>query len=109
MVVDVGIGRVLREHEARINSIDFSKDGELLLTAGDDCRVCLYSCQHGTRQHVSQCRKYGVDSARFTHDPLSIIAASRNDWDDAVRLAHPSAPDGRHPVRRRHLARPCTP
>ena len=85
MVVDVGIGRVLREHEARINSIDFSKDGELLLTAGDDCRVCLYSCQHGTRQHVSQCRKYGVDSARFTHDPLSVIAASRNDFDDAIR------------------------
>lgn len=85
MVVDVGIGRVLREHVERVNSIDFSKDGELLLSAGDDQRVCIYSCRHGARQHISQCRKYGVDSARFTHDPLSIITASRNDWDDAIR------------------------
>ena len=83
--MDVGIGRVICEHQARINSIDFSKDGELLLTASDDQHVCIYSCQHGTRVHLSQCRKYGVESARFTHDPLSIIAASRNDWDDAIR------------------------
>lgn len=89
MVVDIGIGRVLREHVERVNSIDFSKDGELLLSAGDDQRVCIYSCRHGARQHISQCRKYGVDSARFTHDPLAIITASRNDWDDAVTTPSP--------------------
>lgn len=104
MVVDVGIGRVLREHVERVNSIDFSKDGELLLSAGDDQRVCIYSCRHGARQHISQCRKYGVDSARFTHDPLSIITASRNDWDDAVRTRQPQSLD--RPPRTTHHHRP---
>ena len=85
MVVDVGIGRVIRDHQARINSIDFSKDGELLLSSGDDERVYIYSCQHGTQVQASQCRKYGVESARFTHDPYSIIAASRNDFDHGIR------------------------
>ena len=85
MVVDVGIGRVIRDHQARINSVDFSKDGELLLSSGDDQHVYIYSCQHGTQVQTSQCRKYGVESARFTHDPFSIIAASRNDYDHGIR------------------------
>jgi hypothetical protein len=85
MVVHVGIGRVIRDHQARINSVDFSKDGELLLSSGDDQHVYIYSCQHGTQVQTSQCRKYGVESARFTHDPFSIIAASRNDYDHGIR------------------------
>ena len=44
MVVDVGIGRVIRDHQARINSVDFSKDGELLLSSGDDQHIYIYSC-----------------------------------------------------------------
>jgi len=80
-----GIGRVILDHQARINSIDFSKDGELLLSSSDDQHVYIYSCQHGTRVQTSLCRKYGVESARFTHDPYSIIAASLSDYDHGIR------------------------
>ena len=36
-------------------------------------------------QRAVQSPRYGVGIARFTHDPLSVIAASRNDFDDAIR------------------------
>jgi COMPASS component SWD2 len=73
----IGIGRVLREHTARITSLDFTKDGELMLSAGEDDRLCIYSCQSGTMQRVVQCPRHGVGVARFTHDPLTVICASR--------------------------------
>lgn len=78
----VGIGRVLREHSAPVNSIDFSKDGELLASSGDDERLCLYSCQQGTLQKTILCRKHGVQLVRFTHDPLSVLVASSSERGD---------------------------
>lgn len=76
MVVEVGIARVLRQHTSAVNSLDFSKDGELLLSSGDDQRVCLYSCQRGELQRQAMCRTHGCTHARFTHDALSVIVAS---------------------------------
>ena len=88
MVAEVGIGRVLREHTAQVNSIDFSHDGELLATAGDDQRLCLFSCKHGSLHKTVHCRKHGVKHVRFTHDPLSVLVAS-NGAEDEVRRMHP--------------------
>ena len=74
--------RTLRDHTGPINSVDFTKDGEWLLTGSADCRVCLYSCQSGTLDRVVTCAEHGVALTRFTHDPLSVIVASN---DHAVR------------------------
>ena len=92
MVAEVGVGRVLREHTAQVNSMDFSHDGELLATAGDDQRLCLYSCQHGALNKVVNCRKYGVKHVRFTHDPYSVIVATNVGEEDEVcsQLPHGS-------------------
>jgi len=76
MNAEVGVGRVLREHSGQINSLDFSHDGEFLATAGDDHRLCVYSCQHGTLNKVVNCRKHGVRHLRFTHDQRSVIVAT---------------------------------
>jgi COMPASS component SWD2 len=73
------IGRVLKEHSEAINSLDFTKDGELLLSSGDDGRVCLYSTTQGVPQHRAICAAKGATMARFTHDPLSVVAASSAD------------------------------
>ena len=48
MVLDIGIARVLEDHSAPVNSLDFTKDGEWMLSTGDDDRVCLYSTTQGT-------------------------------------------------------------
>jgi COMPASS component SWD2 len=83
MVVAIGVARVLNNHTASVNSLDFSKDGELLLSSGDDHRICLYSTQAGSVMKVSMCQAHGAQLARFTHDPLSVIVASP--MDHAVR------------------------
>lgn len=71
------MGRVLSEHRAPVSSLDFTNDGELLLSAGEDERICVYSCQSGTLNRVVQCPQHGVSIARFTHDPLTVLCASR--------------------------------
>lgn len=76
MVVDVAIGRVMQQHTASVNGLDFSKDGELLLSSGDDGRVCLYSTTQGKLLRVAMCKAHGMQLARFTHDPMSLVAAS---------------------------------
>lgn len=83
--MELQVCRIAREHTSRINSVDFSKDGELLLSSGDDDLICLYSCQQGMLQKLVQCTKYGADLARFTHDPLSVLVASRKARDGTVR------------------------
>ena len=76
MNADVGVGRVLREHTGQISALDFSHDGEFLATAGDDHRLCVYSCQHGTLNKVVNCRRHGVRHVRFTHDQRSVVVAT---------------------------------
>uniref|UniRef100_A0A7S0P5K6 Anaphase-promoting complex subunit 4 WD40 domain-containing protein n=1 Tax=Calcidiscus leptoporus TaxID=127549 RepID=A0A7S0P5K6_9EUKA len=71
----LALGRVLREHAAPVHSIDFTKDGELMLTAASDGRVCLYDCQLGVLKRASQCRTHSVGRARLTHDPLTAVVA----------------------------------
>eukprot|EP01047_Picozoa_sp_COSAG01_P105279 COSAG01_NODE_34508_length_546_cov_1.398210_1_plen_50_part_10 len=39
----MSIGRVFKDTTADINSVDFSRDGELLVTSSDDESVHLYS------------------------------------------------------------------
>lgn len=50
MDTELGVASVLHEHTAPINSMDFSLDGELLVTAALDDRICVYSCQHAALQ-----------------------------------------------------------
>ena len=78
-MVAIGIARVLHTHQAPVNSLDFSKDGELLLSSGDDQRICLYSTTQGAVQRVARCQQHGMRLARFTHDPLSVVVASPHD------------------------------
>ena len=70
-------GAILSEHKGRVMSLDFNGSGELMLSTGEDDRLCVYSCQSGQLQRAVQSPRYGVGIARFTHDPLSVICASR--------------------------------
>jgi COMPASS component SWD2 len=72
-------GRILKDHAGRVSSCDFTLDGEYLLTSGEDCRICLYSCQKGELDRTVVSKSHGCALARFTHDPLSVIATSAKD------------------------------
>ena len=76
MVANLSALRTLRDHTKPVNSVDFTKDGEWLLSSGADCRVCLYSVQTGTLDRVVTCATGGATLTRFTHDHLSVLVSS---------------------------------
>ena len=41
------VAKVFRENSDRINHIDFSPNGETLITSSDDDSIVIYDCQEG--------------------------------------------------------------
>eukprot|EP01095_Lingulamoeba_sp_RSL-Kostka_P016863 TRINITY_DN845_c0_g1_i3.p1 TRINITY_DN845_c0_g1~~TRINITY_DN845_c0_g1_i3.p1 ORF type:complete len:247 (-),score=59.41 TRINITY_DN845_c0_g1_i3:58-798(-) len=77
--------KVFQDNTKRINALDFSMDGEFLITSSDDESIHLYNCANGTMEKKSYCKKYGVDLISFTHHSSSVICASNNNWDQTLR------------------------
>ena len=88
----LGVAAVLDHHSGAVNALDFSKDGELLLSSGDDHRISLISAASATLLRTAQDSRHGAEHARFTHDPMSIVVASP--MDHAIRYM--SLHDNRH-------------
>lgn len=65
-----------QDNAGRINSLDFHRREDLLVTAGDDDSVHLYNIHSGTMDKTVFSRKYGVAHIRFTHHPQSVVYAS---------------------------------
>ena len=40
--------RVFNENTERINALDFSSNGDTLITSGDDDSIVIYDCQAGS-------------------------------------------------------------
>ena len=70
------VGMLSQDNSARINSLDFHRREDLLVTAGDDDSIHLYNTTSGTQQKTVFSRKYGVAHITFTHHPQSIVYAS---------------------------------
>lgn len=66
----------LQESTDRINSLDFHRTHDLLVTGGDDDAIRLYDTETGTALQALLSKKYGVKSVCFTHDPSSVIYSS---------------------------------
>jgi len=85
LIESMAMAKVFKDNTDRINSLDFYKDGEFLITSSDDESVNLYNCTEGKKKKVVYSKKYGVDLVRFTHHPNAIICASKNEWDESLR------------------------
>lgn len=78
------IGRVFKENEGRVNSMDFHRREDLLVTATDDDAIRIYNTQRGELQSRLLSKKYGVANISFTHDPNSVIYSSTKvSWGEA--------------------------
>ena len=42
------VAKIFRENTDRINRIDFSSDGNTLISSSDDDSIVIYDCQNGT-------------------------------------------------------------
>jgi len=42
------VAKIFRENTDRINSLDYSSNGETLISSSDDDSIIIYDCQNGT-------------------------------------------------------------
>lgn len=76
--------KIFRENTERINSIDFSTNGETLITSSDDDSIVIYDCEKGSTKKTLNSKKYGVDLVHYTHAANTAIHSS-NKIDDTIR------------------------
>lgn len=81
------IGKVFKEDEGRINSLDFHRSEDLLVSASDDDAIKVYNTQTAQVEKVLLSKKYGVANIAFTHHPDSVIYSSTKVRDGNVRCA----------------------
>ena len=72
----------IQAHDGYINSTEYSPDGSMILSAGDDGIIRLWDAQNGNQLREIT-RDGGVRIARFTRDGGQIAAA---DWDKTAYI-----------------------
>ncbi|XP_017490812.1 PREDICTED: WD repeat-containing protein 82-like [Rhagoletis zephyria] len=78
------VAKTFRENTDRINSIDFSKNGETMISSSDDDSIVIYDCEKGTHKRTLNSKKYGADLIHYTHAPNTAVHSS-NKVDDTIR------------------------
>lgn len=78
------VAKSFKENTDRINSIDFSANGETLITSSDDDSITIYDCDKGLQKKTLNSKKYGVDLVHYTHAVNTAIHSS-NKVDDTIR------------------------
>ncbi|KAF6034374.1 WDR82 [Bugula neritina] len=76
--------KVFRENQDVINSINFSPQGDTLISSSDDDQIVIYDCQNGTPKKNLNSKKYGVGLINYTHAQNTAIHSSTK-VDDTLR------------------------
>lgn len=79
--------KVFADNTQMINGLDFTSDGERLVTSSDDESIRVYSMETGEQTQLLFSKKYGVDLITCTHHSNLVITASKNEseWDHTLR------------------------
>ncbi|KAH7387381.1 hypothetical protein KP509_16G020200 [Ceratopteris richardii] len=85
LVNSMAVGAVFKDYSGKINSLDFHRTEDLLVTASDDESIRLYNIANATMTKMVHSKKYGVSQICFTHHVNAVLYASKNDWDDSLR------------------------
>ncbi|XAR51900.1 hypothetical protein NMG60_11006693 [Bertholletia excelsa] len=81
IVRSMSIGAVFSDFVEKINSIDFHRTADLLITASDDDSVRLYDIANAKLLKTTYHKKHGADCICFTHHPSSVICSSKYNLD----------------------------
>ncbi|KAK3245561.1 hypothetical protein CYMTET_44875 [Cymbomonas tetramitiformis] len=88
MVDTFTLGRTFTENKGAINSLDFHRVSDLLVTSGDDDSIRLYDTSRGTLIKTLYAKQCGVGCVVFTHHQNAVICASKHEEypdDDSIR------------------------
>lgn len=72
-------GRIFKESTKQVNSIDFHRVHDLLVTAGDDDHLHVYDTAEGRHLATVPSLKYGCQNVVWTHSPEKIVFASNKE------------------------------
>ncbi|CAH3042138.1 unnamed protein product [Porites evermanni] len=78
------VAKVFRENSDRVNHIDFSPNGETLISSSDDDSIVIYDCVEGKPKRTLYSKKYGVAQIQYTHATNTVIHTSTK-IDDTIR------------------------
>ncbi|KAG4125285.1 hypothetical protein ERO13_D10G086800v2 [Gossypium hirsutum] len=78
IVRSMSIGAVFSDFGGKINSLDFHRKDDLLVTASEDDSVRLYDITNAKLIKTTYHKKHGADRICFTHHPSSVICSSRH-------------------------------
>jgi WD40 repeat protein len=70
---------IVKVHEKEITTIDFSNDGNLILTSGKDDLICVFDIERREIVRKLYNRKFGCENGVFTHNPKAILCSSNRD------------------------------
>ncbi|XP_020414415.1 WD repeat-containing protein 82 isoform X1 [Prunus persica] len=80
-VRSMAIGAVFPDFGGKINSLDFHRKDDLLVTASEDDSVRLYDIATAKLLKTTFHKKHGADRICFTHHPSSVICSSKHNLD----------------------------
>ncbi|XP_069141823.1 WD repeat-containing protein 82-like [Argopecten irradians] len=84
VVQNFRVAKIFRENTDRITSLDYSANGETLISSSDDDSIVIYDCQNGTPKRTLNSKKYGVDLICYTHAANTALHSSTK-VDDTIR------------------------
>ncbi|KAK3579396.1 hypothetical protein CHS0354_029703 [Potamilus streckersoni] len=79
-----GVAKLFRENSDKITSVDYSANGETLISSSDDDSIVIYDCVNGVPKRTLNSKKYGVDLIRYTHAANTALHSSTK-VDDTIR------------------------
>lgn len=90
LVRSLKVVKVFREDTDKVKAIDFSPNGDHLISCSDRDKVAIYDCENGIQTASLNLKNYGVDLIRFTHETKAAIHSSTK-IDDKIRYLNLSS------------------
>ncbi|XP_026381554.1 protein ANTHESIS POMOTING FACTOR 1-like isoform X1 [Papaver somniferum] len=81
----MSIAAVFSDFGGKINSVDFHRTEDLLVTASEEDSVRFYNIATATLLKTTHHKKHGADRICFTHHPSSVICSSTHNLDESLR------------------------
>ncbi|XP_057312540.1 WD repeat-containing protein 82-like [Hydractinia symbiolongicarpus] len=76
--------KIFRDNSDKINHIDYTSNGDTLITSSADDSIVIYDCFDGKQRKTANSKKYGVAFIQFTHANNTVIHTSTK-VDDTIR------------------------
>ncbi|XP_051117546.1 protein ANTHESIS POMOTING FACTOR 1 [Andrographis paniculata] len=77
----MSVGAIFSDFGGKVNSIDFHRKADLLVTASDDDSIRFYDIASAKLVKTTYHKKYGADRVCFTHHPSCVISSSKRNFE----------------------------